>query len=477
MISVSDKFLEIVNSNVRPPIKPIIKVSGRDANSNYISLTWNSNNIIDMSFKRGIDPTGQNLPFMELTWKEFYFGKLNSENYPEKYDNIVKYLMVDLSFELEQTTVRTWGDVSTLTWDELSSTLGTWGNVKKEKTSFVVSSIPKMMLLAKPTIDGHTITWTARDFMYFLDSEVSKSFAKDIAYENPIRWLLLNESTRFLENSLEQWYYLRDTQDFTMPSEANLTDLLIFEGQTKNLLKDYASPRGYYWDFSKSKMELKNFSTLINKTSPVFKFTKKIMRSNPKLSRNPDVLDYQFKRYYAESDTENSYTMTPTGSVTYKYGLLQSKSVEVPEYLYKGFGYSTAQSSQDSLIAKKGYGSPSIESEEITVTPVNYNSYDEKITIGLRGDSYVEDNKLNPYSASSTYMQNRASNLDKWYSSKYLIIIDSLSNFALELGDLIQAETNLYDGSDEVIKNAIIIQIEMTYNGVLKQKTYAHEVG
>ena len=104
-------------------------------------------------------------------------------------------------------------------------------------------------------------------------------------------------------------------------------------------------------------------------------------------------------------------------------------------------------------------------------------SYDEKITVGLRGDSYVEDNRLNPYSASSTYMKNRANNLNKWYSSKYTIEIESLSNFALELGDLIQVETNLYSGSNQITKNAIILQIEMTYNGTLKQKTYAHEVG
>ena len=176
MIAVSDKFLEIVKSNVRPPIKPVITVTGKDANGNNVSLTWKSNNIIDMSYKRGIDPTGQTLPYMELTWKEFYFGKLNSDNYPEKYENVVKYLMVDLSFELEHKTFRTWGDVSQFTWAELSTTFGNWGNVKKEKTSFSISSIPKMMLLAKPTIDGHTITWTARDFMYFLDIDKYVSF-------------------------------------------------------------------------------------------------------------------------------------------------------------------------------------------------------------------------------------------------------------------------------------------------------------
>ena len=54
--------------------------------------------------------------------------------------------------------------------------------------------------------------------------------------------------------------------------------------------------------------------------------------------------------------------------------------------------------------------------------------------------------------------------------------LKSLANVALETGDLVTVPTNLFNGDERVIKNAVVVGIELEYNGALKQKTLLHEV-
>ena len=56
------------------------------------------------------------------------------------------------------------------------------------------------------------------------------------------------------------------------------------------------------------------------------------------------------------------------------------------------------------------------------------------------------------------------------------MVLNSLSNVALETGDLVTVPTNLFNNDERVIKNAIVVGIELEYNGALKQKTLLHEV-
>ena len=62
MIPVSDKLKEIMASNIRPKCEPIIKISGIDNNGNQTTITWQAKDIKSMTFKRGIDPIGRELP-------------------------------------------------------------------------------------------------------------------------------------------------------------------------------------------------------------------------------------------------------------------------------------------------------------------------------------------------------------------------------------------------------------------------------
>lgn len=468
MISVSQKFLELMQSNIRPKIEPTITVRGQDNEGNQVVLTWEPSNIQNMTYKRGIDPVGRTLPYMELTWTEIYYGKLNAENYPEKYNNIVKYMAVELSFLQSLRFFSTWKDLYSdgYTWKNVREWFKTWKRVKnwdpKERVKF-----PTMFLVAKPTIQGQTITWTARDLFYFLNQTHAKSFAENINYRNPIRWFLLDERGNF-RNSNEIFEAITETQSRAISNvDGNLDKIIVFDGSTKNLLMNYASIRNYYWDFENNYAVLKSFADLNVKTIADFEFSANIIREYPQLTENLDMSAYSFKQYLAEVDEENSYTLSPAEIITYK-------GANFYKFLFKGLGVQSSGSGFSiSNVAKDTINTVN----SITVAPVNFNSYENTIMKDNVGEVFVEDNPLNPYSSSDIFIVNRADILAKWFGSKkYSMELNSLSNVALETGDLVTVPTNLFNGDTRIVKNAIVVGIELEYNGALKQKTLLHEV-
>ena len=476
MLQVSQKFLELMQSNIRPKIEPTITVKGQDSNGSPVVLSWKPSNIQNMTYKRGIDPVGRTLPYMELTWTEIYYGKLNAENYPEKYNNIVKYMAVELSFEQSLGFFNTWKDLFSAgcTWKSILEQFKTWKGVKRGSTKETVK-LPTMFLVAKPTIQGQTITWTARDLFYFLNQTHTKSFAENINYRNPIRWFLLEERGNF-RNSNEIFEAITQTQSNAISNvDGNLDKIVVFDGSTKNLLMNYASIRNYYWGFENNCAVLKSFADLNAKTIADFEFSTNIIREYPQLTENLDMSAYSFKQYFAEVDNANSYTLSPAETITYKD--VNNKEVKFYKFLFKGLGL--ANLAGQSLIAKDII---STSEDPITVAPVNFNSYENTITIANKdkvsiGEVFVEDNTLNPYSSSDPFIIDRAQILAKWFGSKkYSMELDSLSNVALETGDLVTVPTNLFNGDERVIKKAIVVGIELEYNGALKQKTLLHEV-
>ena len=490
MVAVSSDFLDIVKSNIRPQIVPKIELSGYDENNKPISLTWTSQNITELSYKRGIDPTGQTLPYMELTWKEFYFGKLNSENYPEKYDNVVKYMAVKLKFIQKMDNNKTWGDLNLRLWGDLKNS--TWKeNAKNEKNETV--EMPTMFLVARPVVEGHTITWTARDLMYFLNENVSHCFTTGIPWTNPIRWLLLNEISNFTKNfsivsglSLSQ----ANARDTALIDQREISQLVIFEGSTKDLLKNSAMTQACYFDFENNYLVLKRFIVLVRSSLkvPVFTFTKKIMREYPKLTKNTDISSFSINRYVVNFKEDEAYTLEPTETLTYTD--YKGQNLKIGRYIYKDYGVSSAQSSLNDYISKEAYNKFDDEGDNvITVTPIEHNSvtefyensidrFDDDSATLKSGEPYVEDNPLNYCDIYEGGMVQKLASLNAWYSSsKYSIEVNSLSNVALETGDLVKVETNLYDNSGNFLtKRAVVVGIELTYNGTLHQKTYLHEV-
>ena len=468
MISVSQKFLELMQSNIRPKIEPTITVKGQDSEGNQVVLTWKPSNIQNMTYKRGIDPVGRTLPYMELTWTEIYYGKLNAENYPEKYNNIVKYMSVELSFEQSLGYFSTWKDLYSAghTWKTVLEQFKTWKGVKRRVTKETVT-LPTMFLVAKPTIQGQTITWTARDLFYFLNQTHAKSFVENINYRNPIRWFLLDERGNF-RNSNEIFEAITETQSRAISDvDGNLDKIIVFDGSTKNLLMNYASIRNYYWDFENNYAVLKSCADLNVKTIADFEFSANIIRQYPQLTENLDVSAYSFKQYFAEVDEESSYTLSPAETITYK-------GANFYKFLFKGLGVP----SSDSKFSISSVAKDTIDIvNSITVAPVNFNSYESSITIDNVGEVFVEDNSLNPYSSNDSFIVDRANILANWFGSKkYSMVLNSLSNVALETGDLVTVPTNLFSGENRIEKTAVIVGIELQYNGALKQKTLLHEV-
>lgn len=461
MYSVSNEYIELAKSNIRPEIKPTIKVSGRDAEDNYFSIEWTSQDITEFTYKRGIDPFGRTLPFMELIWKERLGSRFTEEDYPEKYNNVAKYMLVEFS---------------------LSQKLNFSANAEKQKISF-----PTMFLSARPTISGQTITWVARDIMFFLDKQQSKSFATDIPFVNPMRWFLVDERTTFRTN-LDGLGVLNQTDamlsTFGKYTETeNLTDLIVFEGSTKNILMNYASTRNCYWDFEGDKMVLNKVEYLLRKKTPVFEFSRKAFRENPSTQNVSEVSSYAFKTYSVQLDESEAYELTAKsqdriGNLDYYY------------YVFKDLGVpNTPNGAILPLIARSTYANV----EPITVTPALVNGIENSIENPVTGEVFNEDNPCNTYGKNNKHIQERYDLIKKYFNSSVSSVeINSLSNVALETGDIVKYPSNqieieyktiIVNGLPVVIpvfkhvmKPAIVVEIELSYNGGLKQKTKLHEV-
>ena len=150
MIEVSEKYKQLMNSNVRPKCEPVIKILNDD---NTVAFEWRGKNIKSLTFKRGIDPISRELPYMELTWTELYRGKLNEQGFVDKYKGVSALMEVELSFEQLLGFFNTWQDVLNTygTWQGVKDSGKTWGEIFKDRSVEEIK-MPKMYLSAQPTL-------------------------------------------------------------------------------------------------------------------------------------------------------------------------------------------------------------------------------------------------------------------------------------------------------------------------------------
>ncbi len=438
MLSVGSAYLNLVNSNMRPKVEPLIKVTGEDADGNAVSLTWEASNIQNLTYKRGIDPVGREISYMELTWTEIYTGNLNAENYPEKYNNIIKYMAVDLIF--------------------LQNMNFSW----ESDASKIPITMPRMFLVSKPVIDGKTITWTARDLLYFLTETQTKSFTADVPYRNALRWFLLEERANF-KNSKEILGAIQNTQNSILSgTTATVGKNTVLDGSSKQILTGLASIKNYHWNFAVDSAKLVPFKYALASGSPVYTFTSNVMYDYPKMTALPTIAGYSFKQYVCELDEENQYTLEPYETVTYD-------TATIYHFAFKGLGMVNGAYSEG--IVKSSYSND----ETIDVIPATLNGIDFYTSLNQKGEEFIEDNTCNPYSNTDTDVKNRISFLNQYFKEgSYAAEINSLSNLAIEPGDLVAVETNLFSGNNRITKKALVLSIELEYNGALKQKTIVH---
>ena len=464
MIYVSQAYTDLMKSPIRPKVQPVITVSGIDNEGNEVFLKWEAKDIKDLKYKREIDPIGRTLPYMELTWTEIYRDKMSLDNYPEKYKNIVKHMKVELSFVQDLAFFSSWKTIfeSGRTWKQIFEEGKTWRDLKNVVDSETIT-LPTMFLEARPTIEGKTIKWTARDLLCFLDEKQTAIFTGPIPFVNPLKYLLLNARGAFLK-SRDIFDALTRTANGITGFEALENEKVIFDDSTKNTLKNYANLRNAYWDFSGDVATLNNFYHLYGRG--VYTFSGNLLMEYPKLTQGTDVSQYSFKRYRVYEDEGAAYEKV------WDEVFALSEHFYGYRYLYDGYG----AVKEEGILGAVNYA-VSVLGNPITVVPIKKSSFDCYITNKLVGAPFVEDNPVNPYSASDSFAIERSNVISNYFSSsKYTMEFKCLPNLALTPGDSIWVFTNLYDETGaQSVKQGNIVSVELEYSGALKQKLIVHE--
>lgn len=469
MFAISDAFKDILKSNIRPKSEPKITVKGQDNEGNQVVLTWTASTIRDLNYKRGIDPIGRTLPFMELSWTEIYTGKFNAENYPDKYKNIKEYMTVEFSVTQNLGFFNSWKTIyneGKSTWKDILEAFKTWKNVAKSVKTETIN-FPTLYLVGKPDVQGQTITWAARDFMSFLNTQNSDGFRKDINYVNPARRFLLDERANFLSSDDLIDAIMSTDEEIASTNLGLLENNIVFDEQTKNILMNYFSVKNYYWDFVENKATLHSLNEMFNKNQTEFWFKGNIMHSFPELTKNKNISAYSYNQYVVEETSGESYSVSPVYSI-------DLNGTTINRFVFKDFGIPSAD---NGFVAGNICKSTYSNATELNVAPVNYNGIGVVVQTKNSGEVFNEDNPCNIYSAESDTTTERLNCLKKYFNSEcYSMSFSSLGVLPLETNDLVSVETNLYEGENRITKNGIVVEIDISYNGAFKQNTIVHEV-
>lgn len=485
MIQTSQEYQNLMLSNVRPKCEPKITVEGTDNLGNEIQLVWNAQNISSMNYKRGIDPLGRELPYMTLEWTELYYGKLNPQNYPEKYANITRYMRVTLEFEQSLTfSGNKWSNLLQYLWRALKTK--TWEEIRNPKETI---RLPYLFLSAKPTVDGNTIKWTAVDLLSLLDENVIKSFddskKNTIKIQNPILYMLVNARGTF-RNAKYVFNALTSTINYMVALPLSFWDRwngkllpvgdvgylntqVIFDGSIKDTIKNYLAAFSYYLDFYQDKIIIMSAGNWNEHPDIMWELPGNVLYDYPKLTNYANVGAYNFKNY------------TPTKNVDKQFVIDANKGEPISlvsgYWWYKyNFGvYGTTQSPSGQLPEELTFAIRENQAD-VPVTPIENIGNDNVISENVVGEPFVEDNLVNPFDKNTPWMQDRFEVIKDYFNGKYSLDISTIGNPALETSDIIEVDTNLYNGNTQLTKDAIVVEISLEYSGALKENIKAHEV-
>ena len=371
------------------------------------------------------------------------------------------------------------------TWKDLFLKKATWKQVKNSATQEIII-FPKLYLTAKPTIKGQTITWVAKDFFSFMSGSEAKKF-DGVLLKNLVSLFLVNARGSF-RKSRKLFDAFTSSVENILSNENILEEFdktIICDGEYKDILLNSLSVFNYYWDF-------KNDVAVIKKYNPLVvcgEFNGNTLYSYPQIENSTDISSYDFKNTIVEVDKEKGYYKEP-------YDVKQIASTEkgylyALEYIFDEYGvaYETMPETEDDFldflqgdlnrVQKFAEWSDSgVLHDAVYVLPIVKNAYDNVISVDDIGEVFKENNPINPYGNGTDPAQKRKEFLQSYFSSSQVAMnFECLPNVSLETDDVILVETNLYDENDNrVFKKALIVDIELTYNGTLKQKIKAHEV-
>jgi hypothetical protein len=471
MISVSDKFVSIMNSNIRPKADFKIEVTKKDASI----IKWTSKDITNFTFKRGIDPVGRNLPFLELTWEEIYLGELDTNNEAIKYNEIEPFLKVRLTIEQSLSFINTWQDVYKYTWNDLFSNGMTWRDVLKKPQTEVIE-MPMMFLVGKPEVKDQKIRWTARDFLYFLNSPQEIGFESGINFSNIPRYFLLSERANFKDNNFIINAISQTQANLYNESALNfaMSHTTLFSDTTKNILKNILASANYFLNFgTDGDAKPIEFSAFFYPGYNTPKFTGDIIKSYPRLTKGKDISSFSFSQYNVKLDEENKYTLsTPDESFTI------GSSTTVNRFFYKDFGKIEINSSNENSFLPKTINKNALTVlNSLNIIPASLNSAEIFINNEKDGEQFVENNNCNFFNSQDILLTSRKSILNSWFSRNYYTMeFEGLPMFHLEPNDYVRVDTNLFENGVRVKKYGLILEQELTFNGAFNQKTIVREV-
>lgn len=426
--AISDKCAEIMMSNIRPKAEPIIIAKSTNSDGTIKEIVWQAKDIKNLTFKSEIDPIGRTLPYMELVWTEIYDENKDFES-TKKYLSANRYMEVSFSVAQSLGFYNNWKILynNGTKWKDLFNAKNTWKQLKNDVQKEIIT-FPVLFLEDKPKIDGSTITWTARDFLYFLDTPISMIKSVEDSYtsvntffELP-RDILASEKTR-LSNFKEISNVIAQAESwvngFTYPSvgvlDFKLRKPISISENAKNILLHYGNIESIWWSFDCNIPLFVNFGgrewrgQAQRKTS----FLKKTMFNIPQKIKNSGVANFNFK--YHDLDENNNW------------------------------------------VSKNG-----------------------KITLNSYGQDLNENNPLNPYdfSISGDSGARRGDLYEKYFNQNAVVLqFECLPNFELFTGDIVKVQSNyFYVGGDPIMYEGLLVSQTLTYNGAFRQKTIVHEV-
>lgn len=480
MLPASNVFREIVSSSVRPKCEPKIVVE--NAFGEGRNLVWEAKNITKMTYKRGIDPLGRSLPFMELRWTEIYKGKLNENSYPQIYEGITEMLPVRLEFNQSYGFTNTWKNIfqNNVTWKQMFQEKRSWRSVRNvsQKETF---QFPVLFLAGKPTIAGNEIEWVAYDFLRFLNNKVDSCFDTTSYFWIIPKVIALNSCSAFVN----QKPFVETISDFvesfnTQDLNELCTSMVIFDGTANSLIKDWISLKCKYLDFSQNSADVKEIFTDFFNTG--YHFGLNLQYENPNITKNENVSSYEFKTYFVQKNEEKKYLRKWNKYKKFYGSTVGENDFFLFFYVFDRYGEAIGCES-DIKRAVKGVAEnssyvPDEEDHQIEVIPIEKTSFDFAITNSQNGSAYIEDNPVNIFDKESQEMIEKNENVCKYFNNKSdSIVLNVLPNVSLETSDLITIDTNLFDTvGNRIIKTAVIVENELKYNGSLRQTIKAHEV-
>jgi hypothetical protein len=384
---------------------------------------------------------------MELVWTETYLGNLSAENVE------LKYGMFDtlshVSFALEQFT------------DFAGS----------DSIHFYT---PPLWLVGKPVVNGREIVWTARDTMYFLNNKQEIGFQKGINFRNPLRYFLLDERAEHKSNDYDSLFIftLDRTQRAIIDENENPIDAIyVFDGTTKNILKDLASTRNFFWDFDRESITFKSFSDLLSKTDVVHTFKGDTMKRYPELTENKNISAFTFTQHKAKVRTKDAYTLDTPDEV------VEDMGVSVNRYDLEDWGTITGSgdgSYSPNTINKVVYTITNTKS--VDISPVSITSSEMFVNNNKNGEMYSENNSCY-FADKFAKLITRMNLLNKYFNEDVdTMQFECLPHFAVEPCDLVGVQTNIFENGERVIKKGIVVEQELSYNGAWTEKLIVHEV-